>query len=53
MIVAIEGEVVKKDPSFVYIKTNGGLVYKVFLSLNTSSKIEEKHLFSHISVFCI
>ncbi len=49
MIVAIEGEVVKKEPSFVHIKTKTGIVYKVFLSLNTSSKVEKKEIYLHTS----
>ncbi len=40
MIVGIEGAVIKKEPSFVHIKTKGGLIYQVNISLNSSSKIE-------------
>ena len=41
MIVAIEGEVVRKEPTFVHIKTSG-LTYQVFVSLNCSAKIDTK-----------
>ena len=40
MIVAIEGEIFKKEPSFVYLKTACGVVYGVYLSLNSSSKLQ-------------
>jgi len=47
MIVGISGEVVKKEPTSVDIKTNSGLFYRVFVSLYSSSKIEEKEIFLH------
>lgn len=39
MIIAISGEVVKKEPTTVDLKLNNGLVYRVLVSLNCSLKI--------------
>ncbi len=50
MIVGIEGEVVRKEPSWVHIKTKGGIVYKVFLSLNSLSKIEKGEVYLHTTL---
>ncbi len=44
MIVGIEGEVIKKEPTQLYIKTHG-LVYEVSVSLNCSAKCEGKNIF--------
>ncbi|MDR2789738.1 MAG: Holliday junction branch migration protein RuvA [Campylobacteraceae bacterium] len=41
MIAAIEGRVVKKEPAFVYIKTLGGITYKVAVSLHCSAAIRQ------------
>jgi Holliday junction DNA helicase RuvA len=41
MIVAIEGQVVKKEPTLVYIKTNSGITYGVQVSVNTSNQIQD------------
>ncbi len=41
MIVGIEGNVDKKEPTFVHINVNG-LIYEVFVSLNCSSAIIDK-----------
>jgi len=38
MIVAIEGKVEKKEPTFIHINVNG-LIYEVFISINCSSAI--------------
>jgi len=38
MIVGIEGNVEKKDPTFIHINVNG-LIYEVFVSINCSSSI--------------
>lgn len=38
MIVGIEGNIEKKDPTFVHINVNG-LIYEVFVSINCSSAI--------------
>lgn len=51
MIVAIEGIVEKKEPTFVYINV-GGITYEVNISLNTSSKIVDKKIKLHtIQIF--
>ena len=42
MIVAIEGEVVYKEPTLLHIALNNGLTYGVNVSLNTSGSIKEK-----------
>ena len=44
MIVAIEGEVVKKEPTFIHLKSKNGLTYKINISLNCHSQIKEKNL---------
>ncbi|PSM52747.1 RuvABC resolvasome, subunit RuvA [Campylobacter blaseri] len=41
MIVAVEGILVKKEPGFAVLKTNGGVSYGVIISLNCSSRLEE------------
>lgn len=41
MVVAIEGIVVKKEPTFVILKTNFGLSYGISISLFCSAKIEK------------
>ncbi len=43
MIVAIEGEVVKKEPTVIYLKTYG-ITRAINVSLNCSSKINEKNI---------
>ncbi|SFV53852.1 Holliday junction DNA helicase RuvA [hydrothermal vent metagenome] len=40
MIVGIEGRVVKKEPTVVHINVNG-LIYEVFISINTSNAISQ------------
>jgi len=47
LIVAIEGIVEKKEPTFVYINING-ITYEVNISLNTSAKIVDKKIKLHI-----
>ena len=41
MIVGIEGTVERKDPTFIHLNVNG-LIYEVFISINTSNAIQEK-----------
>jgi len=48
MIVAIEGEVVKKEPTLLHIKTYG-ITRAVHISLNCSSKIDSKSVSLHIT----
>lgn len=40
MIVGIEGNVERKDPTFIHVNVNG-LIYEVHVSLHTSNVIEE------------
>lgn len=49
MIVGIEGQVIKKEVTFVHIKTASGLTYKVFVSLVCIGKITTETLFLHVS----
>lgn len=44
MIVAIEGEVVKKEPTFLHLKLANGLTYLVHTSINSSAKISSTHV---------
>jgi len=44
MIVGIEGEIVKKEPTVLYIKTHG-LVYEVNVSFNCSAKVNKEGVF--------
>ncbi len=41
MIVGIEGNVERKDPTFIHLNVHG-LIYEVFVSINTSNTISEK-----------
>jgi len=41
MIVGIEGMVEKKDPTFIHLNVNG-LIYEVFISINTSNAVTKK-----------
>ncbi|CUV65400.1 Holliday junction ATP-dependent DNA helicase RuvA [Sulfurovum sp. enrichment culture clone C5] len=43
MIVGIQGTLEHKEPTFLHINVNG-LIYEVFVSLNTSSQIESKDI---------
>jgi len=47
LIVGIKGRVVKKEPTSVDIETNSGLIYRVLVSLYTSSSLDEKDVFLH------
>lgn len=49
MIVGIEGNVIKKEVTFVHLKLNSGLTYKVFISLFTVGKIIEDVISLHIT----
>jgi len=49
MIVGIEGQVAKKEIGYVHVKLSNGLVYKVFISLFTFSKITQETLFLHVT----
>ena len=41
MIVGIEGSIERKDPTFIHLNVHG-LIYEVFVSINTSNTINEK-----------
>jgi Holliday junction DNA helicase RuvA len=47
LIVAIDGKVIKKEPTIVYIKTNSGLTYGVNISINTSNHIQQEEVSLH------
>lgn len=49
MVVGIFGKVVKKEPTFLHVKTDGGLLYKVNISLYTSSKVQLGEISMHIT----
>jgi holliday junction DNA helicase RuvA len=49
MVVGIQGIVVKKEATFIHIKTNNGLIYLVNVSLNASSKIETGDISLHVT----
>ncbi len=44
MIIAIEGEVVHKEPTLLHLKLPNGLTYLVYISINTSAAIAEKNI---------
>lgn len=46
MIVGIQGTIEHKEPTFLHINV-GGLIYEVFVSINTSSAIESKEIRLH------
>ncbi|MDD3463077.1 MAG: Holliday junction branch migration protein RuvA [Sulfurospirillaceae bacterium] len=47
MIVGIFGQIIKKEPTFVYIQTSNGITYKVSISLNTFSNILDSNVYLH------
>jgi len=49
LIIAIDGLVVKKEPTFVYVKTNAGLTYKVNVSLYCSNEISLGEISLHVT----
>jgi len=50
MIIAIDGEVIKKEPTLLHLKTTSGLTYAVKISLNCSSKIDSKQVSLHTTL---
>jgi Holliday junction DNA helicase RuvA len=46
MIVAIEGKVVKKEPTYIHID-NHGLTYEVYISVNCSNAIKDNKVRLH------
>lgn len=49
MIVGIEGKIVKKEVTYLHIKTSTGLTYKVFVSLFSIGKITQDEISLHVS----
>ena len=47
MIIAIEGKIVKKEPTFLHIKINSGFTYKVNVSLFCSAGLDLGEVFLH------
>ncbi len=47
MIIAIEGEVVYKEPTSLHLKLPNGLTYLIHISLNCSSAISQNRLILH------
>ncbi len=47
MIIAIEGEVVHKEPTLLHLKLPNGLTYLVYISLNCSADIDTKKVVLH------
>jgi Holliday junction DNA helicase RuvA len=40
MIVALEGKIVHKEPTFVHLALSSGITYKIGISLNTSAELK-------------
>ena len=49
MIVAIDGEIVKKEPTFLHVKTDSGFTYKVNVSLFCSSSVSLGSISLHVT----
>lgn len=49
MVIGIYGEIIKKEPTFLHIKTSGGLVYKVNVSLFCSNEINLGEISLHVT----
>ncbi|MDN5377366.1 MAG: holliday junction helicase RuvA [Sulfurospirillum sp.] len=50
MVVGIQGKIIKKEPTFVHVSTMGGLVYKVNISLYSSTKVHQNdEMFLHVT----
>lgn len=49
MIVAIDGKVVRKEATFLHIKTNSGFTYKVNVSLFCSANISSDEISLHVT----
>jgi len=50
MIIAINGEVIKKEPTLLHLKTPSGLTYAVKISLHCSAAIESKQVSLHTTL---
>jgi len=49
VIIAIDGEIVKKDPTFLHVKTNSGFTYRVNVSLFCSSSVSLGEISLHVT----
>jgi len=49
MIIGIEGKVVKKEPTFLHVKTDSGFIYKVNVSLFCSSNVNLGEISLHVT----
>jgi len=49
MIIAIEGKIVRKEPTFLHVKTNSGFTYKVNVSLFCSSSLGKENTSLHVT----
>jgi Holliday junction DNA helicase RuvA len=47
MIIALEGEVVHKEPTLIHLRLPTGITYLVHISLNCSASIESKKIYLH------
>ncbi len=50
MIIAVSGEIVKKEPTLLHIKTPFGVTYEVKTSINSSSKIDTQDITLHTTL---
>ena len=53
MIIGISGEVINKEPTFIDIKTQSGLIYRVLVSLYTSSKVKDHNNITLYTTFIV
>ncbi len=49
MIIAINGKIVKKEPTFLHVECNSGLVYKVSVSLYCSTEVTLGEISLHVT----
>ena len=49
MIIAIDGQIIKKEPTFLHVKTNSGFTYRVNVSLFCSSSVSLGEISLHIT----
>ncbi len=49
MIIALEGEIVHKEPTLLHLKLPGGITYLVFISLNCSASLSKGPARLHIT----
>lgn len=49
MIIAIDGDIVKKEATFLHIKTNSGFTYKINVSLFCASSVKLGEISLHVT----